>query len=91
MEDAWLESVKKPDGTDYLVFSRRTLTTWKRWVGGEFEFDGVGLRDVVNANAVYLDGVKRDLDDHRENMGVAFNSVDSRLDALEAASTSSFP
>ena len=69
------------------------LPVWKRWVGGEKpEFDGTGLRDVVQTNAVFLDAVKRDLDDFRENIGVALNSVDRRLDALEAASvTTTFP
>lgn len=39
------------------------LPLWKRWLGGEKpEYDGTGLRDVVNTNAIFLDGVKRDGD-----------------------------
>jgi hypothetical protein len=61
------------------------LPMWKRWLGGEKpEFDGSGLRDVVQTNAVFLDAVKRDLDDSKENIGVGMVSLDRRLDALEA-------
>jgi hypothetical protein len=69
------------------------IPLWKRWVGGEGpDMDGVGLRDVVQANAVYLDAVKRDLDDFRENNGVAHSSFSSRLAALEAQQTTApFP
>lgn len=48
----------------------KTLTSklpdWKRWVGGEAEFDAIGLRDVVNANAIMLDDVKVDQDTHSQ-------------------------
>jgi len=69
------------------------MPDWKRWVGGEApDHDGTGLRDVVMANAVYLDAVKRDLDDARENNGVAHNSFNTRLAALEAQQTNApFP
>lgn len=65
MEKAWYDNLKRPDGQPYEVFNNQTLTKWKRWVGGEFEYDGQGLRDTVDANAQYLDEVKNDLDQHR--------------------------
>ena len=68
MEQAWYDNLKRPDGQPYEVFNNHTLTTWKRWVGGEFEFDGTGLRDVVNANAVMLDTVKDDADSLRDDV-----------------------
>lgn len=92
MEDAWLQGVKKPDGSDYLVFANRTLTTWKRWVGGEFEFDGKGLRDVVMANAIYADQVKDDLDAHKAADQARHAALNQRVAALEAAAqTNPFP
>jgi len=80
-------------GMAALPTGAKNLPRWKRWLGGEKpEYDGTGLRDVVQTNAVFLDAVKHDLDDFRENIGVALNSVDRRLDALEAASvTAPFP
>lgn len=46
------------DGTK----AAQAFPAWKRWVGGEGEFDGKGLRDVVEANAGGLDRVKADVD-----------------------------
>jgi hypothetical protein len=64
------------------------LPEWKRWVGGESpDHDGTGLRDVVLADARYLDEVKGDLDSFRENNGVAHVSFDQRLKLLEAQQT----
>lgn len=65
----------------------------KRWVGGEApDYDGTGLRDVVLANAKYLDDVKSDVDDHAENNGIAHASFARRLAAIEAQLASSpFP
>ena len=42
------------------------LPLWKRWVGGEAEYDVTGLRDVVDTNAKYLDAVKGDVDAHSQ-------------------------
>jgi hypothetical protein len=85
MEQAWYDNLKRPDGKPYEVFNKSTLTTWKRWVGGEFEFDGTGLRDTVAANALYLDTVKGDLDDHRSADLARHHNINERLAALEAA------
>lgn len=50
------------------------------------------LRDASAATDVFAHDIKRDLDDFRENVGVANASFDRRLDALEAASsTTPFP
>jgi hypothetical protein len=39
------------------------IPLWKRWVGGEGpDQDGTGLRDVVNANALFTDQIKAGLD-----------------------------
>lgn len=86
MEKAWFDNLKRPDnGEPYQVFANKTLTRWKQWVGGEAEFDGKGLRDVVNANALYADAVKADLDDHRRADLDRHQTINSRLAALEAA------
>jgi len=68
------------------------LQKWKRWVGGEAEYDGTGLRDVVNADALYLDQVKADLDKLDAREAAHNTATDNRLDRLEAAqSFSPFP
>lgn len=85
MEKAWYDSLKRPDGKPYEVFNNLTLTKWKRWVGGEAEFDGEGLRDVVNTNAIFVDAVKGDLDDHRSADLARHQTINQRLAALEAA------
>lgn len=87
MEKAWYDNLKRPDGQPYEVFNNKTLTKWKRWVGGELEFDGVGLRDVVNANALFADQVKEDLDAHKAADLSRHQTVNQRLAALEAAVT----
>lgn len=79
------ERVLTTGGKQFAVFQERYFPTWVRWVRGTGEFDGSGVRDVVNANAIYLDDVKGDLDNFRENQGVAHNSINARLAALEAA------
>jgi len=80
------ERVRTPTGGPYAVFRPTDdagakigfprFTEWLR-----------GLRDTVNANALYLDDVKGDLDDYRENNGVAHASFDQRLKLLEAEQT----
>ena len=65
---ALYDKVRKTDyatGDPYAVFGDGTLPKFTRWVGGTAEFDGTGLRDTVNANALMLDEVKEDLDQHR--------------------------
>jgi hypothetical protein len=43
---------------------------WKNWVGGEHQYDGIGLRDVVNANAILTDEI-----DKRENTRFVMQKV----------------
>lgn len=68
----------------------KNFQTWKRWVGGELEFDGAdkgSLRDVVAANASALSAVKADLD-----KAVAANAaLAARVASLEAKPAVPFP
>lgn len=91
-ELALYNSVRKPDGTPYLVFADKALPAWKRWVEASGEFDGKGLRDVVNANALFLDAVKGQVDTVDAREAAHNTATDARLDRLEAAhSYSPFP
>jgi hypothetical protein len=84
MEQAWYDNLRRPDGQPYEVFNVQTLTRFKRWVGGEFEFDGTGLRDTVFSNATYLDQVKDDLDAHKAADLNRHQTLNHRIAALEA-------
>lgn len=57
------------------------LPLWKRWVGGEKEYDVTGLRDVVKANADFTDAIKRDVDAH----GQAIIEMRAEIAALKEA------
>lgn len=86
------ERVRKPDASPYAVFADGTLPRFTRWVGGTNEFDGTGLRDTVNANALYLDQVKDDLDQHRNIDNARHATLAQRVTALEGqVSISPFP
>lgn len=63
------------------------FVSWKRWVEATSEQDGVGLRDVVNANALGLNAVKKDVD----NLAVVTVNQEARIAALEAAPKNPFP
>jgi hypothetical protein len=68
------------------------LPVFHRWIRSEGEFDGAGLRDVVNANAIYLDDVKQDLDGHKVTDAERHAALARRVATLEGAATSSpFP
>ena len=77
--------LKKDDGSSYAVFTDKAFPRWKRWVDGTAEYDGTGLRDVVNANAIHLDAVEQNLNAHKENDNDRHALIASRLAALEAA------
>jgi len=79
------ERVLTAGGKQYAVFQDKYFPVFTRWLKGSGEYDGSGVRDVVNANALYLDDVKGDLDNFRENQGVAHNSINNRLATLEEA------
>jgi hypothetical protein len=57
------------------------LQLWKRWVGGEEAYDGTGLRDVVNTNALFTDQIKGDVDAH----GQAILELKADVKALQEA------
>lgn len=81
-------STNKP----YAVFKPDYFPKFVRWVKGSEEFDGIGLRDVVNANAIYLDAVKDDLDQINERETAHHTAQAMRLAALEeAVSNPPFP
>ena len=64
------------------------IPAWKRWAGGEAEFDAMGLRDVVDTNAIFLNDVKGDVDSH----GAAILDLRADVKALqEAPPTRPFP
>ena len=79
--------------TDAIVAGKLTPTLqaqfieWKQWVESTDNWDGAdkgGLRDTFDADMKAVDLLKADLDDSKENNGVAHISFDKRLDALEA-------
>lgn len=78
-------------GDPFTVFADGTLPKFTRWVGGTGEFDGSGLRDVVNANALYADEVKNDLDEHKEIDKTRHAALAARVSALEAQGEPPFP
>lgn len=64
------------------------IPAWKRWVGGEDEYDGTGLRDVVNANALFQDQMKAAIDAQAQSI------IDLRADVQvlkEAPAPRPFP
>ena len=64
------------------------IPAWKRWVGGEAEYDVTGLRDTVATNAVFSNELKGDVD----ALGQAMIEVRQDIRELqEAAPTTSFP
>lgn len=44
----------------------KAIPAWKRYVGGEAEFDGSGIRDVVTANAIQQNQMKTTQDTHSQ-------------------------
>ena len=71
----------------YQTFDDKYLPTFHRWIRSEGEFDGAGLRDVVNANALALDDVKEDLDGHKTIDNARHTALAQRVAALEGAAT----
>lgn len=75
----------------FPVFSDAQLPVFHRWIMGTEEFDGTGLRDVVNANAFAVDDLKNDFDDHRTMDNVRHSALAQRVAALEAQQSAPFP
>jgi hypothetical protein len=71
----------------FPVFSDEGLPKFHRWMRGEGEYDGNGLRDVVNANAIGLDAVKEDLDAHKAVDNIRHTALAQRVAALEGQNT----
>lgn len=86
------EIVAKVGMKPVIAYEDGYLPVFHRWIRSEGEFDGGGLRDVVNANALYLDAVKDDLDTHKAVDNARHNALAQRVAALEgAATTTPFP
>ena len=86
------ERVTQTNGTPYAVFGENGMPRWARWINGTGEFDGKGLRDVINTNAIYLDDVKNDLDAHKTVDNARHTSLAQRVAALEGQNTNApFP
>lgn len=92
--------VGQPPAFDATAFARtagaadrasRDFVDWKQFVEGASEFDGSGLRDVVEANADALDDLKGDFDAHRTNDNQRHQTINARLAALEAQPGIPFP
>ena len=66
------------------------IPAWKRWVGGEAEFDVGGVRDVVATNADFLNLVKGDVDIHGQRLNIQAADI-AQLKAWVAAQPRPFP
>jgi len=60
---------------------------WKRWVEATATQDGRGLKDVIEANAIGMDKLKIDSDEHAQRLALC----EQRLTALEARPAAGFP
>jgi hypothetical protein len=72
-------------------FSTTDQPAWKRWVEASGDQDVNGLRDVVNANAIYEDAIKSDLDSLRGSTDHRLDTLEAQVAALEAAPANPFP
>lgn len=66
----------------------KQLIEWKKWVESSDTFDGAdkgGLRDVLDANAKALDGLKSDYDKLDDRETTHHTAQAQRLTALEGA------
>ena len=65
---------------------------WKRWVEATGSQDTRGLKDVIEANAIGMDKLKGDVDQHKATDDQRHQRIDNRLAAIEAQlSTAPFP
>src|SRR5512143_2785461 len=71
----------------YAQFEDKYLPVFHRWIRSEGEFDGAGLRDVVNANAYALDDLKADVDAHKATENTRYTALAQRVAALEGQHT----
>jgi hypothetical protein len=75
----------------YAVFKPDFFPKWARWLSGKGEYDGVGLRDCVNSNALYLDAVKDHLDRLDDREAAHHQAQSQRLSALEEGQSNFVP
>lgn len=68
------------------VYTDAQFPATMRWLRGDAEFDGAGksVTDTVNANADFLNAVKRDLDETRQANSQQHVTINQRLAAIEA-------
>lgn len=84
------ERVLTTAGKPYSIF--RTLAADGSLIGFPRYINWVrSLRDAVNANAIYLDEVKSDLDRHKATDNARHAVIEERLSALEASGGRPFP
>lgn len=76
-----VDALSKAAGLGPVPVGASTLPKWKRWIGGESEYDGTGLRDVVNANAIMNDQMKSNIDAHSQ----AIIDLQAEVQALKEA------
>lgn len=82
------ELARKASVAEMSALVTGRIPAWKRWVGGEAEYDVTGLRDVVTTNAVFANDLKGDV----EALGQAMIEVRQDIQELqEAAPSTSFP
>lgn len=75
----------------FSVFNQEWMTNFHRWIRSEGDYDGIGLRDVVNANAYALDALKEDFDGHRVMDDARHAALVQRVAALEGQQSAPFP
>lgn len=84
------ERVLQANGKPYTVFRPKndagTLINFPRFANWLRN-----IRDVVNANALFLDEVKNDLDVHKAADNKRHATLENRVSALEAGGTPPFP
>lgn len=73
-------------GTTRPVYTDAQFPALVRWLQGLSEFDGAGksVADTVNANADFLNAVKRDLDETKQANSSQHVTINQRLAAIEA-------
>lgn len=76
-----VDTLSKQAGLGAIPKGATQLPAWKRWVGGEQEYDVKGLRDVVSSHAIMLDNMKGDVDSQAQ----AILDLRSDVEALKEA------
>lgn len=69
----------------------KNFQLWKQWVGGELVYDGTGLRDVVNADAIALNALKADYDQFHTLAAGQIVELFQRVTELESRPAVPFP